>query len=195
MGNFWARLPQRYLWRNNGAFFPYLTTEEQLREVGMKRKHFTEIPTDIYCNRPLAYTLFLMAWKQRSLRLATMGDQNNLDMTLKQLEITSIFTVLPAGIMKKGSHILKYFWPLLKLALPHKIVWLLKTLPGIEAAQAAGMDVVGVATHLLEKLLALGCVADWGLQHNNWKSKTKPICLRLFYSIILKYLYCISSIK
>ena len=33
-----------------GRFFPHLTTEEQLQEVGNERKRFTEIPTDIYCN-------------------------------------------------------------------------------------------------------------------------------------------------
>ena len=60
-----------------------------------------------------------IAWlhlSQRSTRekypigLATMGDQNNLEMTLKQLEITSYFHSTTGGDqVEKESHILKYF--------------------------------------------------------------------------------------
>ena len=150
-------------------FFPHLTTEEQLREVGNEKEALYR-NTYGHLLQPLpglhAFFNGLIA-KKLPIGLATMGDQNNLEMTLKQLKITSYFHSTTGGdqVEKGKPHPEIFLTAAKKLGVaPQDCLAFEDTASGIQAAQAAGMDVVGVATQFsLEKLLDLGCVA--GINH------------------------------
>lgn len=145
-------------------FFPTLKTEEELRQVGNEKEA-------LYRNtygqllKPLpGLHLFLKQLKQKNIPvgLATMGDQNNLEMTLKQLEITSYFHSTTGGDqVKQGKpHPEIFLRAAEKIGVdPQDCLAFEDTQSGITAAQAAGMQVVGVATQFSEKkLLDLGGV-------------------------------------
>ena len=91
-----------------------------------------------------------------------MGDQNNLEMTLKQLKITSYFHSTTGGDqVEKGKPHPEIFLTAAKElgVAPQECLAFEDTASGIKAAQAAGMQVVGIATQFSkEKLLELGCV-------------------------------------
>ncbi len=84
-------------------------------------------------------------------------------MTLKQLEITSYFHSTTGGdqVAKGKPHPEIFLIAAKKLGVvPQDCLAFEDTASGIQAAQAAGMDVVGVGTQFsLEKLLDLDCVA------------------------------------
>ena len=146
-------------------FFPHLTTEEDLREVGNEKEALYR-NTYGHLLQPLpglhAFFKGLEA-KNLPIGLATMGDQNNLEMTLKQLKIASCFHSTTGGdqVEKGKPHPEIFLTAAKKLGVaPEYCLAFEDTSSGIQAAQAAGMDVVGVATQFsLEKLLALGCVS------------------------------------
>ena len=146
-------------------FFPHLTTEEELRKVGNEKE---ALYRDTYGHllQPIAgLHSFLKEVQKKNIPigLATMGDQNNLEMTLKQLEITSYFHSTTGGdqVEKGKPHPEIFLTAAKKLNVaPTDCLAFEDTASGIRAAQAAGMDVVGVATQFsVEKLLDLGCVA------------------------------------
>ena len=93
-----------------------------------------------------------------------MGDQNNLEMTLKQLEITSCFHSTTGGdqVEKGKPHPEIFLRAAEKIGVdPQDCLAFEDTQSGITAAQAAGMQVVGIATQFsLEKLLDLGCIVS-----------------------------------
>ena len=148
-----------------GRFFPHLTTEEQLREVGNEKEAlYRNTYGHLLQPLPGLHDFFQdLKAKKLPIGLATMGDQNNLEMTLKQLEITSYFHSTTGGDqVKKGKpHPEIFLTAAKKLGIgPKDCLAFEDTASGIQAAQAAGMDVVGVATQFsVEKLLDLGCLA------------------------------------
>ena len=146
-------------------FFPHLTTEEELRKVGNEKE---ALYRDTYGHllQPIAgLHSFLKEVQKKNIPigLATMGDQNNLEMTLKQLEITSYFHSTTGGdqVEKGKPHPEIFLTAAKKLGIsPKDCLAFEDTASGIQAAQTAGMKVVGVATQFsVEKLLDLGCVA------------------------------------
>ena len=145
-------------------FFPHLTTQEELREVGNEKEALYR-NTYGHLLQPLnGLHPFLDALKTKNipLGLATMGDQNNLEMTLQQLKITSYFHSTTGGDqVKKGKPHPEIFLTAAKKldVAPQECLAFEDTVSGIKAAQAAGMQVVGIATQFsIEKLLDLGCV-------------------------------------
>ena len=147
-------------------FFPHLTTKEELREVGNEKEALYR-NTYGHLLQPLkGLHPFLDALRRKNipLGLATMGDQNNLEMTLKQLNITSYFHSTTGGdqVEKGKPHPEIFLRAAEKIGVdPQDCLAFEDTQSGIKAAQAAGMQVVGVATQFSEKkLLALGCIAS-----------------------------------
>ena len=145
-------------------FFPHLTTEEELREVGNEKEAlYRNTYGHLLQALPGLHKFFnCLKAKKIPIGLATMGDQNNLEMTLKQLEITAFFHCTTGGDqVKKGKpHPEIFLTAAKKLGMaPQDCLAFEDTASGIKAAQAAGMQVVGIATQFsLEKLLDLGCV-------------------------------------
>ncbi len=147
-------------------FFPHLTTEEELRKVGNEKEALYR-NTYGHLLEPLkGLHPFLNALKTKNipLGLATMGDQNNLEMTLKQLKITSYFHSTTGGdqVEKGKPHPEIFLTAANKLGVaPQDCLAFEDTASGIKAAQAAGMQVVGIATQFSkEKLLELGCTVS-----------------------------------
>ena len=147
-------------------FFPHLTTKEELREVGNEKEALYR-NTYGHLLQPLkGLHPFLDALRRKNipLGLATMGDQNNLEMTLKQLKITSYFHSTTGGdqVEKGKPHPEIFLRAAEKIGVdPQDCLAFEDTQSGIKAAQAAGMQVVGVATQFSEKkLLTLGCIAS-----------------------------------
>lgn len=145
-------------------FFPHLTTEAELRAVGNEKE---ALYRDTYGHllAPLpGLHLFLEQLKAKNipLGLATMGDQNNLDMTLKQLKIEAYFHSTTGGdqVTQGKPHPEIFLRAAEKIGLdPNDCLAFEDTQSGITAAQAAGMKVVGISTQFSqEKLLELGCV-------------------------------------
>ena len=147
-------------------FFPHLTTEEELRGVGNEKEALYR-NTYGHLLKPLTgLHLFLEQLKQKNIPvgLATMGDQNNLEMTLKQLKITSYFQSTTGGdqVEKGKPHPEIFLRAAEKIGVDSQDCLAFEdTYSGISAAQAAGMQVVGVATQFSEKkLLELGCIVS-----------------------------------
>ena len=144
-------------------FFPHLTTKAELRAVGNEKE---ALYRDTYGHllEPLpGLHLFLEQLKAKNipLGLATMGDQNNLELTLKQLEITSYFHSTTGGdqVTQGKPHPEIFLRAAEKIGIdPNDCLVFEDTLSGITAAQAAGMEVVGISTQFSqEKVLELGC--------------------------------------
>ena len=147
-------------------FFPHLTTEKELRQVGNEKEALYRNTYGQFLKPLPGLHLFLKQLKQKNIPvgLATMGDQNNLEMTLKQLEITSYFHSTTGGDqVKQGKpHPEIFLRAAEKIGVdPQDCLAFEDTQSGITAAQAAGMQVVGIATQFsLEKLLDLGCIVS-----------------------------------
>ena len=146
-------------------FFPHLTTEEELRKVGNEKEALYRNTYSHLLKPILGLHTFLKEVDEKKIPigLATMGDQNNLEMTLKQLEITSYFHSTTGGdqVEKGKPHPEIFLTAAKKLGIaPKDCLAFEDTASGIQAAQTAGMKVVGVATQFsVEKLLDLRCVA------------------------------------
>ncbi|MGB1448763.1 MAG: HAD family hydrolase [Flavobacteriaceae bacterium] len=145
-------------------FFPHLKSEEELRKVGNEKEALYR-NTYGHLLQPLpGLHAFFDGLKEKKLPigLATMGDQNNLEMTLKQLEITSYFHSTTGGdqIEKGKPHPEIFLLAAKKLGVaPQDCLAFEDTQSGIQAAQAAGMPVVGIATQFSKRaLMDLGCV-------------------------------------
>lgn len=160
-------------------FFPHLTTEEELRTVGNEKEALYR-ETYVHLLQPLAgLHAFLREAQKRKIAmgLATMGDQNNLGMTLAQLKIEPYFHSTTGGDqVKKGKPDPEIF---LKAAeklnvRPTDCLAFEDTESGICAARAAGMRVVGISTQFsIEELLGLGCIA--GIRDYTELGFTTPI--------------------
>lgn len=144
-------------------FFPHLKTEAALRKVGNEKEAlFREIyRPNIKPINGLLQFLDRLKEKNIPIGLATMGDQNNINMTLTELGILDYFHSTTGGHeIEKGKP-----QPDIFLKAAHKIGIAPKdclafedTQSGINSARAAGMKVVGVATQFSKtQLLALGC--------------------------------------
>ena len=146
-------------------FFPDLTTEEELRAVGNEKEAlYRQIFTPHI--QPLAGLIdFLITLAQQGIPmgLATMGDQNNINLTLDGLGIRNYFNSTTGGHqVKKGKPDPEIFLLAAKKigVSPSECLAFEDTQSGITSALAAGMQVVGIATQFSTKeLKALGCVA------------------------------------
>ena len=145
-------------------FFPHLKSEEALRAVGNEKEIlYRDTFGSLLQPIPGLHSFFeYLKAKDIPLGLATMGDQNNLDMTLKQLKIETYFHSTTGGdqVTKGKPHpeIFLHAAAKIKMA-PEYCLAFEDPQSGIQSAQAAGMDVVGVATQFSkQQLLDLGCV-------------------------------------
>ena len=101
--------------------------------------------------------------------LATMGDQNNIDFTLDKIQISHFFEATTGGHqVKKGKPDPEIFlMTAKKLGIPpEQCLAFEDTRSGIQSAQAAGMQVVGVATQftrdeLIQELNCLLAITDF----------------------------------
>jgi beta-phosphoglucomutase len=146
-------------------FFPHLKTEEALRAVGNEKEAlYRDTFGSLLQPLPGLHSFFqYLKTLDIPLGLATMGDQNNLDMTLKQLKIEAYFHSTTGGdqVTKGKPHPEIFLRAASKIQMaPEHCLAFEDTLSGIQSAQAAGMDVVGVATQFSkQQLLDLGCVS------------------------------------
>ena len=146
-------------------FFPHLKTEEALRAVGNEKEAiYRDTFGSLLQPLPGLHSFFqYLKILDIPLGLATMGDQNNLDMTLKQLKIEAYFHSTTGGdqVTKGKPHPEIFLRAAAKIQMaPEHCLAFEDTLSGIQSAQAAGMDVVGVATQFSkQQLLDLGCVS------------------------------------
>ncbi len=145
-------------------FFPHLKSEEALRAVGNEKEIlYRDTFGSLLQPLPGLHSFFeYLKAKDIPLGLATMGDQNNLDMTLKQLKIETYFHSTTGGdqVTKGKPHPEIFLRAAAKIQMaPEYCLAFEDTQSGIQSAQAAGMDVVGVATQFSkQQLLNLGCV-------------------------------------
>ncbi|MGB2515258.1 MAG: HAD family hydrolase [Flavobacteriaceae bacterium] len=145
-------------------FFPHLKSEEALRAVGNEKEIlYRDTFGSLLQPLPGLHSFFeYLKAKDIPLGLATMGDQNNLDMTLKQLKIETYFHSTTGGdqVTKGKPHPEIFLRAAAKIKMaPEYCLAFEDTQSGIQSAQAAGMDVVGVATQFSkQQLLNLGCV-------------------------------------
>ena len=142
-------------------FFPHLKSEEELRNLGDEKEAlFREIYRPHI--KPIAGLFpFLDQLNQKKvpIGLATMGDQNNIAMTLGKLSIGHYFHSTTGGdeVVKGKPHPEIFLKAAQKIGIaPNDCLAFEDSQTGITAAQKAGMKVVGVATQFsLEKLLDL----------------------------------------
>ncbi|MGB1979572.1 MAG: HAD family hydrolase [Flavobacteriaceae bacterium] len=145
-------------------FCPHLKSEEALRAVGNEKEIlYRDTFGSLLQPLPGLHSFFeYLKAKDIPLGLATMGDQNNLDMTLKQLKIETYFHSTTGGdqVTKGKPHPEIFLRAAAKIKMaPEYCLAFEDTQSGIQSAQAAGMDVVGVATQFSkQQLLNLGCV-------------------------------------
>lgn len=145
-------------------FFPHLKSEEALRAVGNEKEIlYRDTFGSLLQPLPGLHSFFeYLKAKDIPLGLATMGDQNNLDMTLKQLKIETYFHSTTGGdqVTKGKPHPEIFLRAAAKIqTAPEYCLAFEDTQSGIQSALAAGMDVVGVATQFSkQQLLDLGCV-------------------------------------
>lgn len=146
-------------------FFPHLTTEKELRAVGNEKEAlYRKIFTPHI--KPLAGLIdFLITLKNRSIPigLATMGDQNNIKLTLEGLAINHFFHSTTGGhqVVKGKPDPEIFLLAAKKIGIPpSECLAFEDTQSGINSALAAGMQVVGIATQFsTTELKTLGCVA------------------------------------
>ena len=145
--------------------FPKIKDEKELRRIGdqkeaLFRKLYAPYVAPIKGLIPFLKNLIKM---DVPMGLATMGDQNNIDFTLDKIQISHFFEATTGGHqVKKGKPDPEIFlMTAKKLGIPpEQCLAFEDTRSGIAAAQAAGMQVVGVATQFTTKELTnnLGCI-------------------------------------
>lgn len=145
-------------------FFPHLKSEEELRKVGNEKEALYRTiysPHMAPIQGLLPFFEQLVA-KDIPIGLATMGDRNNIDLTLKGLKIEHYFHSTTGGdqVQKGKPHPEIFLLAAKKLGVaPQDCLAFEDTQSGIQAAQAAGMPVVGIATQFSKRaLMDLGCV-------------------------------------
>lgn len=151
--------------------FPKIKNEKELRSIGdQKEALFRKIYAPHL--KPITGLIpFLEKLKHLNipLGLATMGDQNNIDFTLDGIHISHFFKATTGGDqVKKGKPDPEIFLKTAgKLGIsPEQCLAFEDTRSGIQSAQAAGMQVVGVATQftrdeLIQELNCLLAITDF----------------------------------
>ncbi len=142
---------------------PHVTDTEELKRIGSKKEAFYR---DLY--RPYIAALpgavsFLQQLQhcQIPMGLATMGDQHNIDFIFEALNIRSYFHSTTGGheVTHGKPHPEIFLTAAEKLNVAPKDCLVFEdTRSGVTAAQAAGMEVIGITTMFDRKtLLDLGC--------------------------------------
>jgi beta-phosphoglucomutase len=146
-------------------FFPHVTSGEKRLELGEEKEiTFRRIyGPELKEIEGLTPFLDFLSQSGKSIHLATMGDQNNIDFTLDGLEIRHFFDTITGGHeVLKGKPDPEIFLKTLQksgVKAEHALVFE-DSGGGIRSAKAAGLKVVGIATtHTKKELLELGCIA------------------------------------
>ena len=145
-------------------FFPHLKTEEELRKVGDEKEALFREMYRPHIKPIEGLMTFLTHLKKAKIPfgLATMGDKNNMKMTLEGLGVSESFHSTTSGdLVTYGKpHPEIFITAAQKLnTAPSDCLAFEDTQSGITSARAAGMQVVGVATQFTEsELLKLGCI-------------------------------------
>ncbi|MGC6479590.1 MAG: HAD family hydrolase [Flavobacteriaceae bacterium] len=146
--------------------FPTVQDEAQLRTIGNKKEALFRRIYHPHLH-PIAglKVYFEKLYSQKiPLGLSTMGDQNNIDFTLAGIAMEHFFQATTGGhqvrLGKPAPEIFEATAHKLKIN-PKDCLAFEDTQSGIRSAQAAGMEVVGVATQFTKSTLLeeLGCLA------------------------------------
>lgn len=144
--------------------FPHLDSAAACSAIGQRKEAlFRELYAPHLDCLPGLRNFLNAAYAQNiPIGLATMGDQNNIDFTLDGLSITHFFEATTGGdqVQQGKPHPEIFLQTAQKLKVnPQLCLAFEDTRSGIASAQAAGMEVVGVATMFSEKeLMEMGCV-------------------------------------
>lgn len=147
-----------------GRLFPHLTKVADRKAIGQRKEElFRELyAPHLDCLSGLRDFLNSVLVQNIPMGLATMGDQNNIDFTLGGLELTHFFQATTGGdqVNHGKPHPEIFLQTAKKLDVDAKHCLAFEdTRSGIASAQAAGMDVVGIASMFSKiELLELGCV-------------------------------------
>ena len=138
--------------------FPKIKDEKELRSIGDQKEALFRNLYAPYVEPIKGLIPFLEHLKTMEvpMGLATMGDQNNIDFTLDKIHISHFFKATTGGHqVKKGKPDPEIFlMTAKKLGIPHEQCLAFEdTRSGIQSAQAAGMQVVGVATQFTPEVL------------------------------------------
>ena len=148
-------------------FFPHLESREKRIELGEEKEATYRRIYAPYLEEIKGLTPFLEFLKAKNIgcHLATMGDQNNIDFTLKGLGIGSFFKTSTGGHeVLKGKPDPEIFLKSLEKAgiKPEYALVFEDSGGGIRSSKAAGLKVIGIATtHTKKELLEMGCEAAY----------------------------------
>lgn len=146
-------------------FFPHVDSREKRSELGEEKEATYRRIYAPFLAEINGLTSFLELLKSRNIsrHLATMGDQNNIDFTMKGLGIGHFFQTTTGGHeVLKGKPDPEIFLKSLEKAgvKPEKVLVFEDSGGGIRSAKAAGLRVIGMAsTHSKKELLEMGCEA------------------------------------
>lgn len=151
--------------------FPEIQEEDALRAIGnQKEALFREMyASDLKPIKGVIPFFDRLKQEQIPIGLSTMGDQNNIDFTLKGIDLETYFKATTGGhqVVQGKPDPEIFLATAQKLGIPpEKCLAFEDTRSGIAAAQAAGMQVIGVATQfsnatLIQELRCLDAIEDY----------------------------------
>ena len=173
LGNHGIHLrPEDFHAQNHGTlpemirrFFPHVESREKRIDLGEEKEATYRHMYKPYLKEIAGLTSFLKFLNSQkiSCHLATMGDQNNIDFTLKGLEISEYFETITGGHeVFKGKPDPEIFIKSMEKSgvKASEALVFEDSGGGIRSAKAAGLKVVGIATsHSKKELLEMGCEA------------------------------------
>ncbi|TDQ16414.1 HAD superfamily hydrolase (TIGR01509 family) [Algoriphagus boseongensis] len=163
-------LPEDFHAQNHGTlnemifrFFPHEKSREKRLELGEEKEvtFRTIYKSDLKEIEGLTEFLEFLKSKGKSIHLATMGDQNNIDFTLDGLGIRHFFDTITGGHeVLKGKPDPEIFLKSLGKSgqKPENALVFEDSGGGIRSTKAAGIRVFGIASsHTKRELLEMGC--------------------------------------
>jgi beta-phosphoglucomutase-like phosphatase (HAD superfamily) len=144
-------------------FFPHVESREKQIELGEEKEATYRRIYRPYLKEVDGLTLFLkfLNFQKISCHLSTMGDQNNIDFTLKGLGISEHFETITGGHeVFKGKPDPEIFQKSLEKAgvKSEEALAFEDSGGGVRSAKAAGLKVIGIATtHTKKELIEMGC--------------------------------------
>ncbi len=188
LGNHGIHLrPEDFHAQNHGTlpemirrFFPHVESREKRIELGEEKEATYRRICKPFLKEIAGLTPFLefLHSQKISCHLATMGDQNNIDFTLKGLGISEYFETVTGGHeVLKGKPDPEIFMKSLgKAGIKAREALVFEDSGGgIRSAKAAGLIVIGIATtHTKKELLDMGCEAAFSDFNEVMESLKKP---------------------
>lgn len=163
-------LPEDFHAQNHGTlnemifrFFPHEKSREKRLELGEEKEvtFRTIYKSELKEIEGLTEFLNFLKSKGKSIHLATMGDQNNIDFTMDGLGILHFFDTITGGHeVLKGKPDPEIFLKSLEKSgiKPENALVFEDSGGGIRSAKAAGIRVFGIASsHTKRELLEMGC--------------------------------------